>query len=146
MRTSDIYLICVRALLCSSSVLQAKKQAQRCDGLCLGSRSQGVVEVGLNPTLWHFKVHSSYAVVCPNEGICLHEPGGSHHCSPGGTRLHKYAMHNSALPRGPYSLMPASGPLPMLFLLLEIQCSQGLPHPLGVSSNVTSSEKPSQLK
>ena len=49
-------------------------------------------------------------------------------------------------PHGPLLLMPASGPLHVLFLLPEIDFPHGVPHHLGVSSNVTFSKKPSQLK
>lgn len=64
---------------------------------------------------------------------------------PGGTCLHKRVTHNSPflLLPGPHLLEPVLGPLHELLLLPEIHSPLGLPHPLGVSSNVTSSEKPS---
>ena len=77
--------MCVRALLCSSSVLQAKKQAQRVEGLCPGSQSQDVVAVGLesNSGISEFRALSGslritfHAIVGPNEGVWLHAPGGT---------------------------------------------------------------------
>lgn len=142
-----LFLTYLRALLCSSPILQSKIQAQRHDETCPWSHNQEIVELGFRSSCVRFQ--SSQRLFCSvlmqAPVLCTHrEPPPL----PGGTCLHKRVTHNSPfpLPPGPHLLVPVSGPLHAWLLLPEIHSPLGLPHPLGVSSNVTSSEKPSELQ